>query len=266
MEASSVEARKILQVGSKTVHVSRWDAGAVAQARRTPGGASVCDLIDAMGTRSAKAQGLPRAITSASLLSASDHALYLIGDSGAVYGLLKVGVKKLFIRSVTGYEEMTPLCVLDFYVCESHQRTGVGKKLFEHMLRDQGRPPRKLAYDRPSAKLLSFLRKHYRLSDYTPQNNNFVVYHRYFSSEPDLPLGGPEPSVEDESCSAGDAAEESIDTTPRTEERQPAPVFKQASPAVLTARPMNMGSPLTGLSNIPPAVRTGKRLVRPSWA
>ncbi|KAJ9448603.1 hypothetical protein DIPPA_08354 [Diplonema papillatum] len=50
------------------------------------------------------------------------------------------------------------------------------------------------------------------------------------------------------------------------QERQPAPVFKQASPAVLTARPMNTGSPLTGLSNIPPAVRTGKRLVRPSWA
>ena len=38
----------------------------------------------------------------------------------------------------------------------------------------------KLGYDRPSPKLLSFLKKHYKLVDYVPQNNNFVVYNNYF--------------------------------------------------------------------------------------
>ncbi len=42
--------------------------------------------------------------------------------------------------------------------------------------------PRSLAYDRPSAKLLNFLSKYYGLTDYTPQNNNFVVFKDYFSS------------------------------------------------------------------------------------
>lgn len=33
--------------------------------------------------------------------------------------------------------EVNPLCVLDFYVHESRQRTGCGKRLFEHMLKVQ---------------------------------------------------------------------------------------------------------------------------------
>ncbi|KAF4742693.1 Alpha-tubulin N-acetyltransferase 1, partial [Perkinsus olseni] len=37
------------------------------------------------------------------------------------------------------------------------------------------------AYDRPSPKLLSFLRKHYGLHKYMPQGNNFVVFSEYFS-------------------------------------------------------------------------------------
>lgn len=39
-----------------------------------------------------------------------------------------------------------------------------------------------LAYDRPSHKFISFLRKHCGLYDYTPQNNNFVVFNDYFES------------------------------------------------------------------------------------
>merc|ERR1719269_479186 len=41
--------------------------------------------------------------------------------------------------------------------------------------------PEKLAYDRPSPKLLGFLRKHFGLSRYVPQANNFVVFDAYFS-------------------------------------------------------------------------------------
>lgn len=39
--------------------------------------------------------------------------------------------------------------------------------------------PRLLAYDRPSPKFLSFLRKHYDLHDYLPQANNFVIFKDY---------------------------------------------------------------------------------------
>lgn len=37
--------------------------------------------------------------------------------------------------------------------------------------------PDLLAYDRPSEKLLGFLNKHFGLNKYTPQNNNYVVFH-----------------------------------------------------------------------------------------
>jgi hypothetical protein len=40
--------------------------------------------------------------------------------------------------------------------------------------------PEQLAYDRPSPKLLSFVRKHYGLSSYVPQSNNFVVFEQHF--------------------------------------------------------------------------------------
>ena len=92
-------------------------------------------------------------------------------------GLLKVGEKKLFIRSESGQiKEISPLCVLDFYVHESCQRSGIGKLLFEFMLYHEYVQPEKLGYDRPSPKLFAFLAKHYGLKQYVPQNNNFVVY------------------------------------------------------------------------------------------
>jgi len=50
-------------------------------------------------------------------------------------GILKVGVKKLFVRNHSGaLKEINPLSVLDFYVHESVQRGGHGKDLFEKML------------------------------------------------------------------------------------------------------------------------------------
>ena len=44
------------------------------------------------------------------------------------------------------------------------------------MLEHFSQSPHKLAYDRPSPKLLGFLRKHYNLCNYIPQNNNYVVF------------------------------------------------------------------------------------------
>lgn len=50
------------------------------------------------------------------------------------------------------------------------------------MLESENAIPERLAYDRPSPKLIGFLKKHYELVDYVPQNNNYVVFNRYFST------------------------------------------------------------------------------------
>jgi GNAT superfamily N-acetyltransferase len=101
--------------------------------------------------------------------------------------LWQVGCKTLFVTS-EGHpqlREIRPLCVLDFYVHESCQRSGIGRRLFDHMLTEESVVPAKLAYDRPSPKLIAFLRKHFGLSKYVPQTNNFVVFSQYFCEGPE---------------------------------------------------------------------------------
>jgi len=125
---------------------------------------------------------LGHVITTASRLFTSSDKLYLRSEGGKVIGLLKIGSRKLFIRNESGQiKEITPICVLDFYVHESVQRGGQGKQIFEKMLQVEGVKPEKLAYDRPSPKLIGFLKKHYGLSNYVPQNNNYVVFSAYFT-------------------------------------------------------------------------------------
>eukprot|EP00163_Fabomonas_tropica_P012762 TRINITY_DN24121_c0_g1_i1.p1 TRINITY_DN24121_c0_g1~~TRINITY_DN24121_c0_g1_i1.p1 ORF type:complete len:513 (-),score=18.52 TRINITY_DN24121_c0_g1_i1:198-1736(-) len=170
--------------------ISCWTANDVSQAAARP----IAKLIDELGFLSTKAQGLPAVITSASKLSASDQKLYIHSEPGVATGILKVGYKKLFIRAASGQmHEITPLCVLDFYVHESRQRTGLGKLLFEHMLRTEGVSAARLGYDRPSSKFLSFLAKHYKLRNYVPQSNNFVVYQAYFDTNRRSSAASPEP-------------------------------------------------------------------------
>lgn len=78
--------------------------------------------------------------------------------------------------------EMKPLCVLDFYVDHKVQRGGYGKQLFDAMLECEKQPPAKLAYDRPSPKLIGFMAKHFGLKSFVPQSNNFVVFDEYFKT------------------------------------------------------------------------------------
>uniref|UniRef100_H3A0C8 Alpha-tubulin N-acetyltransferase 1 n=1 Tax=Latimeria chalumnae TaxID=7897 RepID=H3A0C8_LATCH len=143
-------------------------------------------VVDEMGKASAKAQRLPAPITSATRMQTNRHHLYVLKDSpphgkGAMIGFLKVGSKKLFVLDRNGaHHELEPLCVLDFYVHESLQRHGYGKELFDHMIQHERVDPVKLAFDRPSDKLLSFLRKHYGLKNNIPQVNNFVVFEGFF--------------------------------------------------------------------------------------
>ena len=149
--------------------------------------------LDEMGKRSARAQGLKRPITTWGALRGSDHKLVLsIGpptDQGkppTIRGLLRIGERSLFVRKEADapYSQISPVCVLDFYVHESCQRTGDGKRMFEAMLAHERLQAHQLGYDRPSSKLLAFCGRHYGLKDYVPQNNNFVVFSKYWSGAP----------------------------------------------------------------------------------
>lgn len=78
-------------------------------------------------------------MTSFSKLRIGDDRTYLLRemdrDSKCLIGLLKVGYRKLFLHDVRGIQhEMCPLAVLDFYIHESKQRNGNGRKLFDYMI------------------------------------------------------------------------------------------------------------------------------------
>ncbi|KAM4629918.1 alpha-tubulin N-acetyltransferase 1 [Polymixia lowei] len=147
----------------------------------------VATVIDELGRASSKAQQLTAPITSASKLQSNRHHLYLLKDGernggrGVVVGFLKVGYKKLFLLDQRGaHVEAEPLCVLDFYITENLQRHGYGVELFDFMLQHKHLEPLLMAYDRPSPKFLSFLAKHYCLTESVPQVNNFVVFDGFF--------------------------------------------------------------------------------------
>ena len=50
------------------------------------------------------------------------------------------------------------------------------------MLVHQKVSPNKIGIDKPSQKFLNFMKKHYKLSRYQEQNNNFVIFDNYFDA------------------------------------------------------------------------------------
>ncbi len=80
-------------------------------------------VVNEMGNRSAKAQGLGAVITTLEKILSTDQKLYVHRSEKSVSGILKVGKKKLFIREASSgrMHEIEPLCALDFYVHETVQ-------------------------------------------------------------------------------------------------------------------------------------------------
>ena len=141
----------------------------------------VKEILNSMGEASSRAQKLNTIITSAHKFFISNHRIFIKAEQNRVLGFLKVGNKKLFLRDRNfNYHEVNTLCVLDFYVHESTQRKGIGKQLFDYMLKFEKKLPTELAYDRPSDKLISFLNKYFGLNKYIAQNNNYVVFDEFF--------------------------------------------------------------------------------------
>ncbi|XP_049884920.1 alpha-tubulin N-acetyltransferase 1-like isoform X3 [Pectinophora gossypiella] len=155
---------------------------------------SLSRTIDALGEQSAQAQGLSKVITTAEKLrNAPTHTLYLLkdpkakGGRGEAIGLLKVGRKHLFLFDERDtVREVEPLCVLDFYVRADRQRHGHGRRLFDHMLQEEGVRAEQLAVDGPSAKMEQFLRKNYGVERLLRQNNNFAVAPQFFATSNDV--------------------------------------------------------------------------------
>ena len=160
--------------------------------------AQIAMVLDQMGEASSKAQQLPQTITSMGRFAGTNQRLFLKVEGNTVLGLLKTGERTIFYRNYAGVcKELNPLCVLDFYVHESLQRQGIGNNLFYFMLEYENILPNKIAYDRPSPKLLKFLDKHYGLKAYIPQNNNFVIYEDFWNSGYSIPKKTLESLVED---------------------------------------------------------------------
>jgi len=139
-------------------------------------------------------------VTTAEKIMVNDCRVYVKTEGNNFFGFIKVGPKHLFYHDYTGQIiEMTALCVLDFYVYEKLQRSGYGRKIFDKMLSEERISPAKLAYDRPSTNLYPFLKKHYNLVDFIPQNNNFVIFRNYFTTPSATSYNKPflaEPKVE----------------------------------------------------------------------
>ena len=186
-EVQRLFTQQVVVLNSTALQRPPW-SGVAQEARK---------FIDELGRRSAIAQGLvsrnnvPNPITTVASLPETKARIYLMAAQAAngavqVVGLLKVGHKQLYHWDAQGRTRELPdqFCVLDFFVHEDYQRGGYGKALFQAMLQNESVQPHQLAYDRPSPKLIGFMRKHYGLTDYVPQQNKFVIFNDFFQNRP----------------------------------------------------------------------------------
>uniref|UniRef100_A0A0N5ABR5 Alpha-tubulin N-acetyltransferase n=1 Tax=Syphacia muris TaxID=451379 RepID=A0A0N5ABR5_9BILA len=152
---------------------------------------SVKYMIDGIGAMSAAAQGLKKPLTTYDKIldSYDTQIVYILWQKHSiknghseVVGLLKVGYKTLYLLdSDLNKYSVKPLCALDFYVHEKHQRKGFGRQLFDFMLNSEQCSAEKVAIDKPSEALLQFMCKSYGLNNPLWQMNSFVVYPGFFA-------------------------------------------------------------------------------------
>ena len=146
--------------------------------------AYIKELLDKMGELSSKAQNLLVNITTTNRFFPSDQCLIIRADKNKVLGYIKVGPKKLFLRDrICNYHERKTLCVLDFYIYDTEQRTGLGREIFDFMLNYKNIHPGELAYDSPTLRFLAFLKRNYGLENFIAQENNFIIFDEFFESD-----------------------------------------------------------------------------------
>ena len=142
------------------------------------------EILDKMGELSSKSQNLLVNVTTTNRFFPSDQTLIIKADKNKVLGYVKVGPKRLFLRDrICNYHERKTLCVLDFYIYDTEQRSGLGREIFDYMLNYKNIEPGELAYDRPTLRFLSFLKRNYGLENFITQENNFTIFDEFFESD-----------------------------------------------------------------------------------
>jgi alpha-tubulin N-acetyltransferase 1 len=131
------------------------------------------EAINRLGYESAKAQKLKDPVTSIRRLGGD--AVYVLVKDGKPQGFIKVGRRRLFLIRPDGGGLLpyNPLCVLDFFVRD--KRKGYGQRLIEAMLESERADMRSLAFDRPSPKLISFLKSKFGITKLSFQANKFAI-------------------------------------------------------------------------------------------
>jgi hypothetical protein len=141
--------------------------------------------INRLGEQSAISQSLKTPITQWDSFIAGRDRLYVYqqGSDHHLSGFLRIGERDLYLS-----DGKCPLkffsnvvSILDFYVV--NQREGIGTLLYEYSI-EQLSNPNRLAYDRPSMKFESFLRKR-GIEDLLHQHNKFSIsVSQFFPSTP----------------------------------------------------------------------------------
>lgn len=91
----------------------------------------VNEILDKMGFESARQQRLQTLETSAHKFFVSNNKIFILARANTVIGYIKIGFKRMNLRDKNHqYYELSPLCILDFYVYGPLQRSGYGKVNF----------------------------------------------------------------------------------------------------------------------------------------
>ncbi|ORX59093.1 DUF738-domain-containing protein [Piromyces finnis] len=138
--------------------------------------------IKKLGDESAKWQKLRYAITTLDIIEENpEQKLYIIcGQNNDLIGYIKIGKKKLYLYDKDGVcHELVLQTILDFLITTIYQKKGIGHHLFEYVLKKENLKETNIAYDRPSDRLINFLKKHYNFTKDIPQYNNFMIFENF---------------------------------------------------------------------------------------
>ena len=112
----------------------------------------------------------------------SDNRVYMKVKGSRVEGMMVVGSRTVMYRDDRGKcVDISPLCVVDFYVHDRLQRRGIGIGIFSKMMKSEKIAVNKIAYDRPSPAILQFVSKYFDLWKHTQQSSGVLVYDAYFT-------------------------------------------------------------------------------------
>ncbi|CAO4385543.1 unnamed protein product [Caenorhabditis nigoni] len=149
---------------------------------------AVAKSIDTLGEMSSKFHGWKRIITMYEKIidHDEDQSVYILwdkvdGNKSVLKGILRVGYKTLYLTDNEQNQYMEKaMCILDFFIVPTEQRSGNGFKMFDAMLKAENVSVEQCAFDKPSAALRQFLEKYYDQKEPVMQSNKYAVFPNFF--------------------------------------------------------------------------------------